>query len=397
MKRTVVVLALLLQAVVSASDGEQQRQTEGRGGDRPGPQAPTPEELLRSYDERRAHLLPLPFVALRIATWNTMLQPWLPYESRVINVIQNLSKANLDVIHLQEVWTEEARDRIVAAVGKKYPYRYWSPAVQRSAGCFLPGFEQSINDFISCAINTGTDTRTLEQPVAPIDPFCQFLGLNIALWNQPCYECIVNTMQNLPSGDPGAFGATTLCGQNNGVKYSHQGNLGRLILSRYPITDVEDVPFTAYSHRRVNTYATIAGVRFAFVHWPSNVLHDIDPALGPLQTGALQPDLAQNVLVHAPRVVVGSFNSGPNYQPDGHNLLAQNGYRPLFSQDTHCAAPLQDFPPCADFGDEAQGKPAAVDNIFLEKNTAACVKTTFANEDQSDHIGLAALCIVKTR
>jgi hypothetical protein len=395
MKRLILALALIAQATLSAAGGEQKK-----------PKDPTPEEVLQSYDERHPERIPFRLTALSIGTWNVMLQPWLPYESKVIEV---LKKTNLDVLDLEAVWTEEARNRILAAVAKKYRYSYWSPTVQRTAGCFLSAemdkvrmfdggveevSEQGVDDYVSCLISTGTDTRTVEQPVSPVDPFCSFLGLNIALEDQPCFECIANTMQNLSAGDPGAFGATTLCGQANGVKYSHQGNVGRLILSKWPISDVEDVPFTTYSIRRVNTYATIRGVRFAFTHWPKNYLAETDPSLGPLQTGALQTELAQDALVHLPGVIMGSFNSGPDYQPEGHNVLTQGNFRPLFTNtQTYCPAQLQDFPPCGDAG----AVPASIDNIFLAKNTGACLKTTFANEDQSDHIGLAALCILKTQ
>lgn len=337
-----------------------------------------------------------------------MLQPWLPYEGRVIEV---LKKTSLDVLHLQEVWSEQARDRIIAAVGKKYPYSYWVPAAPQLSRCPFTRAElrdksagdggiteevteQAINDYVSCLISTGIDTRTVEQPIMPINGLCKFLGLNLEVEDQPCFECIKNTMENVPSGDPGAFGAVGVCGADNGVKLSHQGNVGRLILSKWPITDIEDRSFSTYSIRRVNTHAAIRGGRFAFVHWPKNYLADTDPVLGPFQTGALQPELAQEVLLFQPGVVMGSFNSGPDYQPEGYNVLTANNYRPLFTNtQTYCPAQLQDFPPCGDHN----AVPSSIDNIFLMKNTGACLKTTFANEDQSDHIGLAALCILKTQ
>lgn len=375
MRKTALVLVLLLlQVALAATAGAQS--------------APTPFH----------------YTALRIGTWNVMLQPWLPYEDRVLPVLET---TNFDVLVLEEVWTEEARDRILAAVATIYPYFYWSPAVQQPASCDLSGFRTvqrspggitpnvsspSVDDYISCLTSTGTDTRTVEQPIAPVDPLCQFLGLNIALEDQGCFECLQSTMQDLPaSASP--FGARTLCAQANGVKLAHRGNVGRLVLSKSPITNVQDVPFIAYSFRRVNTYATIMGVRLAFVHWPPNYLFDVDPSLGPLQTGALQPDLASDVLTHAPRIIVGGFNSGPDYQPDGYNQLLQSGYRSVFTnQPTYCTPALQNFPPCADFN----ATPTSIDNILLQQNAGTCQKMTFGEQEASDHIGLAALCIVKT-
>jgi hypothetical protein len=411
MKRTILVLALSLSAVLSAAGGDEPRADQARAQSRT-PKEPTPEEVLRSYDERRPDRIPFHFTALRIGTWNVMLQPWLPYEDRVIAV---LKKTTLDVLQLEAVWSEEARDRIIAAVGKKYPHAYWVPAAPQLSRCpFTPAelldksigdggiteevTEQAIDDYVSCLINTGIDTRTVERPIMPINGLCKFIGLNIALDSQTCFACITNMMQNLPSGDP--FGAKNACFAGVGQKLSHQGNVGRLVLSKWPITDIQDVNFDTFLIRRVNTYATIRGVRFVFAHWPANLLYDIDPSLGLLQIGATQADLANDVILHTPRVAIGSFNSGPAYQPDGYNILTQNDYRPLFSQDTQCTAALQDFPPCGDFNDppnETAGSPKAVDNIFLMKNIGACLKAKFAENDASDHIGLAALCILKTQ
>ncbi len=399
MRRIGLVLALVLQAVASAAGGEQ-----GRGGEK------TPEEVLRSFDQRRPDRLPLPFVALRIGQWNTMLQPWLPYEERVLKVI---ATTQFDVLALEEVWTEEARDRILAlpAVQAKYPYHHWIGAAPQLSRCpFTPAIagdidteitaedigvmvtEQAINDYISCLISTGVDTRTVEQPVMPINGLCQFIGLNIALDSQTCFARLTNTMQDLPSGDPGAYGARDLCYAGTGQNLSHQGNVGRLVLSKWPMTEIQDVNFDTFSIRRATTYAKIAGVSFAFVHFPNNPLFDIDPSLGPLQIGSLQLDLANDLVLHKPRVILGGFNSGPDYQPEGYNVLTQNGYRPVLTKtQTYSPAQLQDFAPCGDF----DAVPTSVDNILVQQHTAACLKTTFGDNDASDHVGVAALCIVK--
>ena len=37
------------------------------------------------------------------------------------------------------------------------------------------------------------------------------------------------------------------------------------------------------------------------------------------------------------QVIVGSTISGPDYQPEAHNLLLANGFRALFSEPTNCA------------------------------------------------------------
>lgn len=42
--------------------------------------------------------------------------------------------------------------------------------------------------------------------------------------------------------------------------------------------------------------------------------------------------MAQDTIVAGPDVIVGDLNSGPDYQPEGYELLIQNGYSPLYSQ-----------------------------------------------------------------
>ena len=252
---------------------------------------------------------------------------------------------------------------------------------------------QEINDYISCLISTGSDTRTLEQPIFPVDGFCKFLALNIALESQSCAQCLQNTMQNLPSSDPGAYGARDACFAGTGVRYSHQGRSGLLILSKRPLTNVQEVNFNTFLIRHPNIYATVSGVRFAFTQWPTNYLFDEDTSLGPLQSGALQPDLAQDVIQKNAQVVLGDFNSGPDYQPAGYNQLVQNKYVPLLSQPTYCPANHATFPPCGDFN----AKPTSIDNIFVMKDTGVCLRTTFAQEQASDHIGVAAACLLKAQ
>jgi hypothetical protein len=200
-------------------------------------------------------------------------------------------------------------------------------------------------------------------------------------------------MQNLPSGVPGALGAIPACFAGTGVQYSHQGQPGMLILSKRPLKSIQVTSFTTAKIRRVNVYATVSGVRFAFTHWPTNYFFDIDPALGPLTDGALQPDLAQDVIAHGPGVVLGDFNSGPDYQSAGYDLLVSNGYRPLFSQPTYCPQDHASFPPCAN----VNAKPTSIDNIFLRQNTGLCRKGTFADQPISDHIGLDSVCLLKTQ
>lgn len=336
---------------------------------------------------------PFHWTLLKIGAWNTMLQPWLPYEEKVIKTI---SRTNFDVLFLEEVWTDAAKDHIVShpLVKAKYRHHYYVPARQESLGCPPPDILPVTNqeDFISCLLGNGVDTRTLEQPVVPIPFECEQLGLGLALASQPCFACLTNTMQSYPSGaDP--FDSIDMCVQDQGVKYSHGGSPGLLILSKKPLTDVTVEESEAFLIRRMNIYATVSGVRFGFAHWPRNFLEDINPALAGLQTGALQDDFAQQMIAENLDVLIGDFNSGPDYQPEAHNLLVENGYHPLFSEPTSCPpATHASFPLCED----GRGLgPRAVDNIYIKERAGVCIWDTFAEKPVSDHVGVAAYCLLQ--
>jgi endonuclease/exonuclease/phosphatase family metal-dependent hydrolase len=167
------------------------------------------------------------------------------------------------------------------------------------------------------------------------------------------------------------------------------------MLSKRPLQDVELVPYATDRIRRVIVYATVAGVRFAFVHLPLNYLAEIDVGFAALQRGPTQGELVQDLIAKRPDVVVGDFNSGPDYQPAGHNLLVANGYNPLFAKPTYCPQSTHaSFPPCQVPSGLAASvpRPASIDNIYINTNAGFCLPYTFAIKPVSDHIGVSALC-----
>jgi hypothetical protein len=170
------------------------------------------------------------------------------------------------------------------------------------------------------------------------------------------------------------------------------GRPGLLILSRYPMSNMQSVPFESVRERRINLHATIAGVRFGFGHFATNTLRDIDPYLAPLQYGNLQPDEANDMINAGIQIVVGTTNSGPDYQPEAHNLLLANGFRALFSEPTYCPeATHSAFAQCL-----LNPGPRSVDNIYLRGNIGKCRTEKFALVPVSDHIGIGATCLIGT-
>jgi hypothetical protein len=333
---------------------------------------------------------------LRVGSWNTMLRPWFSNEAMVI---QTISRTRFDILALQGVWSEAAKDRILSdpAVRRMYNFQYYAPAIQRSAGIDLedPVLNYLASNYIGCLTAYGVNTQQLVQPEKPVNRDCMYLKVGVMIHNynpqnQIGLACLHNAMQGLPVEQ--ANQALQICGSNSGGRYTHGGRPGLLILSRAPLENLQVVNYDTFETRRVMIYATVSGVRLGFTHFPSNVLTDIDSFLTPLQYGALQPRLAQDAIGVSPDVLVGTFNSGPDYQPEAHNLLVANGYRPLISGPTYCpAATHGTFFQC-----QGIAGPRSIDNIYVKQNSDNCRAETFAQEPVSDHIGIGASCLIRT-
>lgn len=332
---------------------------------------------------------------LKIGTWNTGMQPWLPGQQ---NVIDTIAATDLDVLGLQNVWTESAKTAILAdpRITKKYKYSYYAPAAQAVGGCsslLVPADQQS--DFINSVGEAGIPANTYEQPATPVPLRTKTLELTISLNSQPCLSALVNTLQELsPDGDA-PLAAVDLAASFNAPFYAHGGSPGQLILSNQPIKDVKVTSYVTNQIRRVNLYATVAGLRIGFTEWPLNQLEASNPDLASYQTGALQKDYAMDVVNESPDVLVGSVNSSPAFQPDGMDVLLQNGFAPTFDQPTYCPSPSHDaFGTCPIRAGYDDGVPAsaALDNIYTGVSASCLTPATFATNPTSDHIGLAATC-----
>jgi len=326
-------------------------------------------------------------VILNVGAWDTMLQPWFTNETNVINTI---AKTDFDVLALEGVWTATAKDHIILnrQVKAKYKYSYYAPAMQEAGSC--PNFVPRVNmeDYINCLTATGVDTHTVEQAVPAVDISCKALGVILTLIDQDCAACIENTMQDFDALTP-PLTAIDRCLAGTGSKYAHGGVSGHLILSKKALQNVVVLPYTTFMVKRVTIEASVAGVKFAFVHFAKNYLQDFNPAYGPFMTGTFQPDMASDIVSNVPDVVIGETNSGPDYQPDGHNLLVQAGYAPLFSKPTYCPAATH-----ASLAQCVAGElgPLTIDNIYVKKNEGLCLPYRFAEKPVSDHIGVAAVC-----
>ena len=327
-----------------------------------------------------------------IASWNTMLQPWFIWSEEVV---EHVNAAHADVLALQEVWTTALRDQILEKT-PHFPYHYWPAARQETVGCNMANANVTLlsGAYIDCLLKGGIDTQTVQQPLLRVPQLCMQYAIGLAIVdydpsNQLCLACLINTMEILPAGQD-AFGALAICAKNTGPKYGHSGLNGQLILSKYPLENVKEVTFPGFIANRVNIHATIQGIKFGFGHFAFNLLEDAMPALGPLMYGALQPDQVKDFVDAGVDVIVGDMNSGPNYQPQGFNLLWESGYHQV-SPDTPtwCDVDHESFLPCQN----SDSVPMEIDHIFVRNQSTiySFFPATFNEKPlMSDHIGVKA-------
>jgi hypothetical protein len=356
-----------------------------------------PEQLDRLSDAQIASMVPSHWAVLRAATWNIELRPWFSNQAQVI---KEIGRGDWDVIALQGVWSEAARNAILAdkQVKAKYKASYWVAPMQQFAFCSLDLPRSELEDLLSCVTISGVDPRTMVQPAVAYDPFCNLLQAGIASRGQQlCLQCIQSSLQSYPDGKS-SFDAIDQCYFTGGDKYSSKGLPGLLLLSKTPIEEVKVVPYDTYLQARAVVYATVKGVRLAVSHFPNNFFDDVITGSN-LTPGALQPQLVQDIVDAAPRLVLGSFNSGPDYQSEAANLFTASGYKPVTKKSTFCPTAAQtSFPPClAEMSPTvAPNGQRSIDNIYKSPTGVFCIEyDKLGDIPVSDHIGVGAICLIK--
>jgi hypothetical protein len=345
---------------------------------------------------------PAPPRVLTVGTWDTDMVPWAGNTAAVRDTV---AATNLDVLALQGVWTDAARQAILSdpRIAAKYPYSFAPDVKQASVGCddtVTPGaFQETWIDFM---VQTGADTRTLAKSI-PMDFQAALAGLQVALTSQACHAALTAAMASYAEGaDPvnAIEDAATAP-----VQYLFDGSTGQLILSARPLEHPE-VDYFDHSlyFLRSTVRATVSGVALAFADWPRNYFADIDPELGPFFLGPLQTQAAQGVVAHHIDVLLGDVKTSQatadgttGYQPGGADVLTAAGYHSTFDQATYCpAASHAGSTPCQ-ASQEVQytyPDPLPLDNVWANARTSCSRVGTFASTPVSSHVGLIARCTV---
>lgn len=189
---------------------------------------------------------------LRVLTYNAGLAPGLVRYSgqRLPLVAQEVASAGADVVCLQEIWTDEAREAVIAALGlPPENVLYADTFGQNESGRDYCG-RGELDDMLSCVRSRCADEAPEDITLCAQNQ-CVEEGTILYLRSRSCLNCVV-----------AAVGKSTAeiirsCGRPPGISRVYGGNNGVILASRWPLQDKEVLSLPSSGANRV---ALLAGV-----------------------------------------------------------------------------------------------------------------------------------------
>ncbi len=386
---------------------------------------------------------------IRVDTLNVGLAgAFVPNEAaRRQPVIDAIAALESDIVCLQEVWEQGDKDRVIAAATGRYPH----------VASFVTDFETPIDDPTDQAGEippTPTEAPCaaaslmagLESALACIDASCSTMpgsdegrttSAECAETNcvsavgalllgdaaaQRCYSCLTTSLPTETLGD-----MRTLCTTEVNADIAFRGQSSTMILSRHPLSNVENFVLPGTWNRRQITIATATLPNGAEVDVYCNHLSPVfnglafpytgaygDGEIGPagwaaeqlLQTEKLIAQVQARSGTTRPAIVLGDFNTSPAIPASDIVAEAPATYERLLEVFTPANAP--GFVPACTFCPETNANfvessdSVWLDHIFfanLDADATVSTSVTFTENlveaggvrvPLSDHYGLAA-------
>eukprot|EP01121_Diplochlamys_sp_Union-15-3_P010432 TRINITY_DN2927_c0_g1_i2.p1 TRINITY_DN2927_c0_g1~~TRINITY_DN2927_c0_g1_i2.p1 ORF type:complete len:355 (-),score=38.10 TRINITY_DN2927_c0_g1_i2:49-1113(-) len=331
-------------------------------------------------------------LSINAGTWNLGLLSVAP-DQQLDYIVSEIPK-NLQVLSLQEVWTLENKARIIQKLYRHYAFSYSIPIpdVPEKTGCkqeTIDDSNYSPRALIECLVqlNVSSENFKLIDPLATQQ--CWNLVLAIAFPpeiipgaknDEQCIACLQN---EIPFS--GFDLALELCSTNQGDKYYNGGDTGIVVLAKHPIKNPYVTYFESYLRQTVVLTFNVRRVMYATSHFP----FDITGVPG-IPTQALQPSILAFMRNTGADVLLGDFNSGPNYQSQAYNETVSEGWIDVnYGVPTFCTVDNYDPSLCSP-STAAQ----MIDHIFLspERHWNSYKYFTFGRKlGLSDHIGIRAI------
>lgn len=388
-------------------------------------------------------------VEIRVDTFNVGLAgAFVPNESaRRDPVIAAVAALDSDIVCLQEVWQQSDKDRVVAAAMAAYPY----------SASFTTGYDTAITDAtdqngeVPPAPTTAPCagealSANLEAALTCIDTNCSTMPgsddgrttsaecaeancvgavatlLTGGAESLRCYSCLTTSLPTETLGD-----MRDLCTTEVNADIAFRGQSSTMILSRHPLTNVQNFVMPGTWNRRQVTIATATLPNGTELDVYCNHLTPVFNGLafpytgqygegetGPggwaaeqlLQTEKLIAQVQARSGTTRPAVILGDFNTSPSGVP-GIVAEAAETFNRLSSVYTPASAP--DFTPTCTFCPETNANfvedsdSVWLDHIFLANfgaDATVSTEVTFTENladtgsglvPLSDHYGLAAV------
>lgn len=269
-----------------------------------------------------------------------------------------------DIVCLQEVWDQDARDMVVAAAATSFPNTYFmdplAPDMTGDPACA----DGDIDSLVHCADVQCSDACT-DEVVDCVFAQCafQFLGLP-----KTCQECVMAEV-----------GGTTADIQStceaNPPAYAYGNSFGIGLLSKYPITATDETVFDSTTNRRglihaqidapngpMDAYCTHLSAVFSVIPYPHETGSWAEEQAAQIDemTGLVAANSVNDMVV-----VIGDMNAGPaagaNTAEQGTNYakFVSAGYSDPYSEQAN--------PPCTWCADNplvTDGQNTILDHIF---------------------------------
>jgi endonuclease/exonuclease/phosphatase family metal-dependent hydrolase len=264
----------------------------------------------------------------RTLTFNAGLAPGIvPFATqRIALVAEAVAYSDFDLVCLQEVWTKEARDAIVAALALPPENVYYVETEGEGETGKDRCADGEIDDILACAQkNCGSEPA--EEFTACAARKCLASGIQLYLHSRSCLNCLTAC-----AGKSASEVVETCTGAGAGASRTYGGRNGIILASRWPLIDkgVEHLPSSGANRVALMARVEVPGhgsVEVACTHLSSR--NDVSPT-HPAFSDWSDEQRAQIELISEklkfrsegrPELLIGDMNFGQRNDPVNAALM----------------------------------------------------------------------------
>ncbi len=351
---------------------------------------------------------------LSIVTYNTGFAPNINRlaRERVLPVTAEIVREAIDddIVAFQEVWIEEDKLVLIAALRETHPYLY---AIDTRGKNEIPGDRcdaEAMTDIVACV----ESNCPMDALFACASVVCREELKELFLYDRPCFRCLVSSI-----GQGSLDGIKSRCIHGAGGTKVYGGSNGVLVFSKHPLESPMAVNLPASGANRVAILARLSlpgkqPIEFAFTHLSSN--ENVPPPERSIfstwedergeQLDIIDQELRKRAKDGAIQMIVGDLNFGGS-RPPFIEAYGEHNWREALEMGFWSPAALADRPLCSFCAGNTIShwtKSVLVDGVLLRSRSdydieAVCVEREFTRrvqiaglrENLSDHVGIRTM------